>query len=96
MRDPSELVWLDVLNNDFWWTNAIYGVTFELNSVFKEMKFRQTPAMTDSGTSCIYAPSFVWTEFIANLKSMVIGLRIREGYVYLPCDSLDNLPKISV
>jgi hypothetical protein len=28
MRDPSELVWLDVAENNFWWTNYITGVKF--------------------------------------------------------------------
>lgn len=28
MRDPSELVWLPVVEDDFWWTNYITGLKF--------------------------------------------------------------------
>ena len=26
MRDPSEIVWLPVLNDNFWWMNSIDGI----------------------------------------------------------------------
>jgi hypothetical protein len=32
MRDPDELVWLPVIDDDFWWTNVITGIKFETDS----------------------------------------------------------------
>lgn len=35
------------------------------------MKIESRPAMTDTGTSCVYAPTGQWDEFIRILKKMI-------------------------
>jgi hypothetical protein len=29
IREGDELIWMDVLNDDFWWTNEITGVSLD-------------------------------------------------------------------
>lgn len=58
MRDPSELVWLKVVNNDFWWTNIINGIKIaNVDGSEKEYAIDSTYGMTDTGTSCVYIPT---------------------------------------
>ena len=55
MRNPSELVWIDVVDEDFWWTNFITGIRINSmnESVAEEYNTEKAYAMTDTGMSCL-------------------------------------------
>jgi hypothetical protein len=55
MRNPSELVWIDVVDEDFWWTNFITGIRINSmnESVAEEYYTEKAYAMTDTGMSCL-------------------------------------------
>lgn len=56
MRDPNELVWLPVLNENFWWSNEVTAIKFEGAITTQEFSLAPGSAMTDTGTSCTYVP----------------------------------------
>jgi hypothetical protein len=63
IREGEELIWMPVVNNDYWWTNYITGIKIGDNSFSIPKRY----AMTDSGTSCTYAP----TSLFYGLESAV-------------------------
>lgn len=71
MRDPSELVWLDVIDDDFWWTNLITGVKFETADGKSETEYsvEMGYALTDTGTSCVYVPEKYFPAFIEEIQN---------------------------
>ena len=55
ITDEDDIVWLDVINNDRWWTNYITG--FKWGSQDPVLySFVKTKAFTDTGSSCIIGP----------------------------------------
>jgi hypothetical protein len=92
MRDPSELVWLPVVNNDFWWTNFITGISFTTPQQTKPLSVSlpRTLAMTDTGTSCTYFPSLYFKEIIGILKELESSwYRDDYGDIGIPCDQIN-------
>lgn len=70
MRSKTELVWLPVVNNDFWWTNYVQGI--KLTSVdgdSQEFQIVKSYAMTDTGTSCVYLP----TAYYYSLMNLIFS-----------------------
>jgi hypothetical protein len=63
IRKGDELIWMDVLNDDFWWTNEITGVSLDGNQFSVPKKL----AMTDSGTSCISVPKQIYSTLYDNI-----------------------------
>lgn len=58
MSDPRDMVWLDILDDDYWgyfWTN--YMTSFTLSNSNEIWDLGPTPAITDSGSSCLVGPS---------------------------------------
>ena len=67
IREGEQLVWLPVLgdyNMRYWWTNVITGV--KINE--KAYSLPSAYAMTDTGTSCIYTPTSVFSRLIAHVS----------------------------
>lgn len=56
IRDGEEIAWLPVVNNDFWWTNYITGISFN----GQDYSINKSLGMTDTGTSCTYVPHDFW------------------------------------
>ena len=57
MSDPKDIVWLDILDDDYYgyfWTNYMYG--FTLSNTDQVWSTKKTPAITDSGSSCLVGP----------------------------------------
>jgi hypothetical protein len=57
MKNPSDVVWLPVLENKYWgyfW--AEYMTAFTLGNSSEVWTFSPTPAITDSGSSCLVGP----------------------------------------
>lgn len=98
MRDPSELVWLPVLNDDFWWSNEITGIKFE-GTITATYSLRPTFAMTDTGTSCTYIPEMYYEP----IRKKIIELSADGDEAYIDwygdlmvdCDYVSSFPTIS-
>lgn len=57
IREGDELIWMDVLNDDFWWTNEITGISVDGHKLKVPKKYK---AFTDTGTSCVSVPSKIF------------------------------------
>ena len=55
ITNENDIVWLEVLDNDRWWTNYITGFKWGYSNPML-YSFEQTKAFTDTGTSCIIGP----------------------------------------
>lgn len=67
IREGEQLVWLPVIQHPYmkyWWTNVVTGVKIN------EEAYSLPPAyaMTDTGTSCIYTPTSVFSRLIAHIS----------------------------
>jgi hypothetical protein len=57
MSDPSKTVWLDILDDPYWgyfWADYLTGFSF--SNTKDVWSFNPTPAITDSGSSCLVGP----------------------------------------
>ena len=71
MRNPSDLVWVDVFEHMFWMTYETYGVRFgESNNDAFNFDLKKGGFLTifDSGTSTVYVPYSLWKDFIGAFK----------------------------
>jgi hypothetical protein len=65
MANPDDLVWIDVVEDDFWWTNYITGVkTIAADGTEAAFGIDSQYGMTDTGTSCIYVPTNFYDAFM--------------------------------
>lgn len=67
MRDPTEMVWIDVENESFWWEASITGIKIQSQTdpdagVAYSIKSGST-ALTDTGSSCTYIPPQYYSTF---------------------------------
>jgi len=101
MRDKDELVWLDVVDNDFWWTNYLTGVKFTSADGFEETSYslESAKALTDSGTSCVYMPANYYDEILKEIKAMSDDpsqVEISyEGDIIVDCSIRNKMPTVS-
>lgn len=74
MKNPLGVKWIDVIDNDFWWTTYITGIKFKSHKgtslPFSE-KFNTEKVMTDTGTSCSYFPTRHYRDIISALTMLV-------------------------
>lgn len=97
MRDPNELVWMDVVDNNFWWAADIAAFRLDEND---ELAFSADGyyAMTDTGTSCTYVPDAIFINFrqliLDQVDSSLYYFDADEYYVYTDCDSRSQFPVI--
>ena len=59
MRNPEELVWIDVENESFWWEATISGIRFtsaDKSTTDEYSIMSGSTALTDTGSSCSYIP----------------------------------------
>ena len=100
MRDIKELVWLDVVEDDFWWTNYItaFGLTYADTgrTRVKAVKNKQM-AVTDSGTSGTSIPAPYFEMIMGALENALPRLtRDRwTGERVLPCEDISSAPTIN-
>lgn len=92
MKEGTKISWIDVVDDDYWWTNFITGVKFGKEAYSTPIAY----ALTDTGTSCTYVPSSFFNEFEAKVLENVDLKVDSDGYAYFSCDELDNLPKIEL
>jgi hypothetical protein len=98
MRDPSELVWMDVIDGNFWWTSYLTGVMFvkpDGSELPLSFSIDNELAMTDTGTSCTYFPSKHYNDIIGMLMTIIPEWYIDEyGDLGVDCSVRDKLPSI--
>ena len=68
------MVWLDVVDNDFWWTNYVEGVKFRRPDG-KETSFsvQKAKATTDTGTSCVYMPYQYYESVLEQIQKHAVN-----------------------
>lgn len=101
MRDPSELVWINVENESFWWEAAITGIRFESRTdpdSRTEYSIQEgSTALTDTGSSCTYIPAQYYSEFTSQFMAKTDSSVFVDiyGFLELECSAIDQLPIIS-
>ena len=73
MTDEADTVWLDVLNEDAYWTNSIRGIRFDGlgDDVDPNFAFPSRRAYTDTSSACITGPSAEVDFILAALSDVV-------------------------
>ena len=92
ITDEDDIVWLDVLDNDRWWTNFITGFKWSFPNPV-HYRFEKTKAFTDTGTSCIIGPQD-YIQWILNVLIDMLGSSqssSKWGTVF-DCSEVSNLP----
>lgn len=93
MVSEKDIVWLDVLKNDRWWTNYITGFKWSLYSNPILYSFDQTKAFTDTGTSCLIGPKDYVDWILDTLMDMLTTSKasVKWGTVF-SCSEVSSLP----
>ena len=71
MRAGSEMAWIGVYDHMFWMTYETHGIRFgedDADAYTFDPK-RSYLTIFDSGTSTVYVPFSLWSDFIARFKS---------------------------
>lgn len=89
----DEVVWLDVIAGEPWWTNKITGIQWDIklrNAIFS---FEETKAFTDTGTSCIQGPSLM-IQFIKDTILEQLPEYYKDAFwgELFDCDHREELP----
>lgn len=93
IRKDEEIVWMDVVYDDFWWTNFVTGVKIDGN----EYQVPKSYAITDTGTSCIYVPTDIYKAMEEKILEDITSVDYdEEGYPYFDCKEWRNLPTLEV
>ena len=71
IRDPNEMIWIDVYDHMFWMNYETYGIRFgdDNDNAYTFDPKRNFLTVFDSGTSTIYVPFSLWSNFINQFKS---------------------------
>ena len=94
MSSSSDIVYIDILSENYWWSQYITG--FRWASTFSdtnEYKVETSMAFTDTATSCIIGP----VEEINSIRNTIFNLAtnlevdIYWGYIF-DCSSVSNFP----
>ena len=85
--DPADLVYLDIVENDIWWTQTLTGFRWTKNSKNNlDYKLTSAPGLTDSGTSCIDGPKKEMDYIVDTIMSLVSWVEETEdGTAVFPC-----------
>jgi hypothetical protein len=98
MRDPEELVWLPLEDHMFWLNHGATGVRFgeqvstagsdEADSGFNAFNFDSNfQIIFDTGTSLIYMPKSLFSDFIERFLSITkVKTEIESGFYVTDCD----------
>jgi hypothetical protein len=91
IREGEELIWIPVVENDYWWTNFITGVKIGTS----EYKLNPRYALTDTGTSCAYIPAVLYDGIMSKVLSSVKVVAYDDwGYPLINCSESYKLPVI--
>jgi len=86
MSDPADLVWLDVLPGNFWWTNWIEGVRFG-ESLEQAYAVPKVAALTDTGSSCVLVSTQTYIYLLTQILKLIdtfyyFDFQFGWGYVF--------------
>ena len=98
MTSASDILWLSILSEDYWWSQYITG--FKWGSTMNdstEHKIDTISALTDTGTSCIIGP----TSAIASIRNTILNLATNvstsSSWDYLfDCSSKSSFPEFEL
>jgi len=100
MRSDGIMTYIDVEENDFWWSASISGVRF---GDLDKNEWGVTPklAMVDSGASCTYVPSDVYTWFIDYVKTFTFNTNEYSAWsselgTIVSCDHKEYMPTLQL
>jgi hypothetical protein len=77
MRDESELVWMNVDSTEYWWSQKVKGMRLYNkidqiegeDEIYSEVyRVNSSTGLTDTGTSCVYVPTFYYEVIINDIK----------------------------
>ena len=73
MKTPTDMTWIDVYDHMFWMTYQTYGIRFgeSDDDAYTFDPKQNFLTVFDSGTSTVYVPFSLWSNFIAQFKSFV-------------------------
>ena len=99
MKNPKDLIWLDLPKNSFFWMNTVTGVWVpSAESKFPKkdgFALKPLPGITDTGTSCSYIPPQYYQIVMTMLIGQVQNVKVdSNGDVTLPCESLASIPSL--
>ena len=58
MSDVNDIIYIDIIDDDAWWTNYVEGIRFgDLMNDVTEYALTRSTALTDTGTSCVIGPT---------------------------------------
>lgn len=55
VTDTNDILWMDILDNDYWWTQKVTGFRWDGEDI--EYEIYEMNGITDTGSSCIIGPS---------------------------------------
>ena len=93
MRNPNDLVWLELPSSSFFWMNPVTGVWIpESETILPEEQgfaLAPLPGITDTGTSCSYIPPKYYQTIMSMLFDRVQNVKFdSNGDVKIPCEGV--------
>ena len=99
LRDPSELIWLDIKKHMFWMNGMTTAVRFgedDSDAYLFTSRNQNMVSIIDSGTSMVFVPNSLWAYFFEKFKALV-GPHVRfqrQGQYYATDCDFDKMPSI--
>ena len=93
IREGDEIIWMDVLDDDFWWANEVTGVSIE----GVKLKVPKRPAFTDTGASCVGVPPYLYYSLMDIIfKEVTPFVDYYSGVVSISPEDVKKMPKIEL
>jgi len=79
---PSSLFWIDILSDDYWWTNRVTGVRWSsgVPDTSTEYKYSSKKGLTDTGSSCLIGPKAEVDYFKNTILNTISGVTSHSGW----------------
>ena len=82
-NDDPAIVWLEVVEEDQWWTSELGGFYWGSIAEPTLYAFEVKKAHTDSGTSCIVGPSLYVKWIIEHLSGLLTSYTMHESWGHI-------------
>ena len=98
MRNPDDLIWLDLQDHMFWMINSTSAVRYgddEDNAYQFPTLHSRLVSVIDSGTSMVFVPNSLWAYFLEHLKMNAPGHKFQSQGQYIATDcNFSTFPSI--
>ena len=94
MSSVDDLIYIDVIDEDYWWTNYVTGIRWKGDSDTTEYALTSKKALTDTGSSCIIVPTDEYNVILGKLSALVPDWN-GEQYVF-SCEAKNTLPSFEL